>query len=68
MQGDGEEIPRYLRYNQKVRNRRLGKRDCSLLIKDIWREKTNHDAEVFIYYFSVPIDKFSITCMRVTFM
>ena len=29
-----------------MRNRRLGKRDTSLLIKDIWQEKAAHDAEV----------------------
>ena len=29
-----------------MRNRRLGKRDCTLLIRDIWREKAANDAEV----------------------
>ena len=41
-----EGVPKYLQYEGKVRNRRLGKRDCLLLIKDIWREKAAHDAEV----------------------
>ncbi|XP_031561984.1 translin-associated factor X-interacting protein 1-like [Actinia tenebrosa] len=44
-QGTGPEVPRFLRYEGKVRNRRLGKRDTSLLIKDIWQEKAAHDAE-----------------------
>lgn len=44
-QGTGPEIPKYLRFEGQVRNRRLGKRDTSLLIKDIWQEKAAHDAE-----------------------
>ncbi|KAK3586266.1 hypothetical protein CHS0354_006958 [Potamilus streckersoni] len=44
-QGTGPSIPKYLRCEGQVRNRRLGKRDTSLLIKDIWREKIAHDAE-----------------------
>ncbi|KAK2189473.1 hypothetical protein NP493_106g07058 [Ridgeia piscesae] len=43
--GMEEGVPKYLQYEGKVRNRRLGKRDCLLLIKDIWREKAAHDAE-----------------------
>lgn len=39
-------MPKFLRYDGQVRNRRLGKRDTSLLIKDIWQEKAAHDAEV----------------------
>lgn len=42
--GTGPEIPAYLRFNGHVRNRRLGKRDCSLLVRDIWREKAANDA------------------------
>ena len=45
-QGTGPEIPAYLRVDGQVRNRRLGKRDCSLLIRDIWREKAANDAGV----------------------
>lgn len=45
-QGTGPEVPKFLRYEGQVRNRRLGKRDTSLLIKDIWQEKAAHDAEV----------------------
>ncbi|XP_064611191.1 translin-associated factor X-interacting protein 1-like isoform X2 [Liolophura sinensis] len=44
-QGTGPEVPPYLRCEGHVRNRRLGKRDCALLIKDIWREKSAQDAE-----------------------
>ncbi|XP_052229726.1 translin-associated factor X-interacting protein 1-like isoform X2 [Dreissena polymorpha] len=43
-QGTGPSIPKYLQHEGPVRNRRLGKRDASLLIKDIWREKGAHDA------------------------
>ena len=35
-----------MRADGKIRNRRLGKRDTALLIKDIWQEKAAHDAEV----------------------
>lgn len=42
-QGTGPLVPKYLQYDGPVRNRRLGKRDASLLIKDIWREKGAHD-------------------------
>ncbi|KAL4234843.1 Translin-associated factor X-interacting protein 1 [Mactra antiquata] len=43
-QGTGPEVPKYLQHDGPVRNRRLGKRDASLLIKDIWREKGANDA------------------------
>ncbi|XP_069112675.1 translin-associated factor X-interacting protein 1-like [Argopecten irradians] len=44
-QGTGPTVPKYLQVEGPVRNRRLGKRDCSMLIRDIWREKVAHDAE-----------------------
>ncbi|KAL8570488.1 hypothetical protein ACOMHN_034523 [Nucella lapillus] len=44
-QGTDETVPVYLRYEGQVRNRRLGKRDTLLMIRDIWREKTAADAE-----------------------
>ncbi|CAH1779147.1 unnamed protein product [Owenia fusiformis] len=44
-QGVDENVPKYLRFEGQVRNRRLGKRDTALLIRDIWREKASHDAE-----------------------
>ena len=50
LQGTAEEVPMYLRYEGQVRNRRLGKRDLLLLVKDIWREKTVYDAEVSAQY------------------
>ncbi|KAK6185214.1 hypothetical protein SNE40_007497 [Patella caerulea] len=43
--GTGDDVPIYLKYEGSVRNRRLGKRDCALLIRDIWREKAANDAE-----------------------
>lgn len=46
LQGTGPSVPKYLRFDGPVRNRRLGKRDCLLLIRDIWREKAAHDASV----------------------
>ena len=45
-QGTGPEVPKYLSFDGPVRNRRLGKRDTLLLIRDIWREKAASDAEV----------------------
>ncbi|XP_076449888.1 translin-associated factor X-interacting protein 1-like isoform X1 [Babylonia areolata] len=44
-QGTGPEVPKYLSFEGQVRNRRLGKRDTLLLIRDIWREKAVADAE-----------------------
>ena len=41
-------MPKYLSFDGPVRNRRLGKRDTLLLIRDIWREKAASDAEVRI--------------------
>lgn len=46
VQGTGDEVPKYLRYEGKVRNRRVGKRDCLVYIHDIWRKKGVHDAQV----------------------
>ena len=47
-QGTGPEVPKYLSFDGPVRNRRLGKRDALLLIRDMWREKAAADAEVII--------------------
>ncbi|XP_005105955.1 translin-associated factor X-interacting protein 1 [Aplysia californica] len=44
-QGEGPEVPVYLRFEGPVRNRRIGKRDTALLVRDIWREKSASDAE-----------------------
>ncbi|ESO91005.1 hypothetical protein LOTGIDRAFT_191501 [Lottia gigantea] len=44
-QGTGAEVPVYLQHEGPVRNRRISKRDCNLLIRDIWREKSANDAE-----------------------
>ncbi|XP_070537284.1 translin-associated factor X-interacting protein 1-like [Ptychodera flava] len=43
--GRGEDVPKYLRYEGKVKPRKIGKRDLGLLIKDVWREKTVYDNE-----------------------
>lgn len=48
LQGVGDDIPKYLQYSGSVRNRHLNKRDCAMLIKDIWHEKGWHDAQVCI--------------------
>lgn len=44
-QGTGPSVPQYLQFEGSVRNRKLGKRDTALLIRDIWREKSASDAE-----------------------
>ena len=53
--GTGIDVPRYLRLNGRVRNRRLGKRETERLIKDVWIKKEqarNHDplSEFFYVY------------------
>lgn len=37
--GSGDDIPLYLRSDERVRNRRLTKRDLCITIKDVWQEK-----------------------------
>lgn len=37
--GLSEDVPKYLRYEGQVYNRQFSKRDCALLIKDIWRRR-----------------------------
>lgn len=44
-QGTGEAVPVYLRFEGPVKNRKIGKRDTALLVRDIWREKSASDAE-----------------------
>ncbi|XP_067933736.1 translin-associated factor X-interacting protein 1-like [Watersipora subatra] len=65
--GTGDEVPFYLRKEEgTVRNRYLGKRDTTLLIKDVWKEKDIYDtnqgaaernsmSQYFIHYLT---DKF----------
>lgn len=43
--GTGDDVPKYLRYEGKVRNRHVSKRDCLVYIHDIWRKKGLRDAE-----------------------
>lgn len=45
-QGIGFFVLKYLRFDGFVRNRRFGKRDCLLFIRDIWREKVVYDVFV----------------------
>ncbi|CAB3982888.1 Hypothetical predicted protein [Paramuricea clavata] len=44
-QGTGTNIPKYLRYEGKVRNRRISKRDALLLVKDVWQERLSSEIE-----------------------
>ena len=44
--GDG--VPAYLRFEEKVRNRRLGKRDCLLTIKDLWNERYTYSEQLYV--------------------
>lgn len=44
--GTDDNVPEFLHYDGKVRNRNLSKRDCLLVIKDIWHEKIAADNEV----------------------
>lgn len=45
-QGTGANIPKYLRFEGKVKNRRISKRDALLLIKDVWEERLSSEIEV----------------------
>ena len=44
-QGTGANIPKYLRCEGKIRNRRISKRDTLLLIKDVWQERISSEVE-----------------------
>eukprot|EP00163_Fabomonas_tropica_P029092 TRINITY_DN6127_c0_g1_i2.p1 TRINITY_DN6127_c0_g1~~TRINITY_DN6127_c0_g1_i2.p1 ORF type:complete len:892 (-),score=220.77 TRINITY_DN6127_c0_g1_i2:758-3433(-) len=41
--GTGSHIPAYLRVTGKVRNRKISKRDCENMIKDVWVQKAVWD-------------------------
>jgi len=41
--GDAHNIPKYLRFNGKVRRRDLPKRDVELLVNDCWKQKGEFD-------------------------
>ena len=47
-EGDISEIPRFLRCEGEIVNRRIGKRDCAVLINDIWKERIRSKIEVNI--------------------
>ena len=44
--GFGPNVPEFLQFEGQVRNRNLSKRDCLLVIKDVWQEKITADSEV----------------------
>jgi len=44
--GTDEDVPAYLRTTEKVRNRRLGKYDTLVMIKDIWQQKIKEEGKV----------------------
>jgi len=44
-EGDISEIPRFLRCEGEIVNRRIGKRDCAVLVNDIWRERIRSKIE-----------------------
>jgi len=41
--GTGPEVPKFLRWNGRVRNRNMGKAEVEKLIRDVWREKMKLD-------------------------
>lgn len=43
--GHGPEVPQYLRFTGRVRNRHLAKRDTELMLKDIWAQKQKYDRD-----------------------
>lgn len=45
-QGTGANVPKYLRCDGKIRNKRISKRDALLLIKDVWQERRLTKIEV----------------------
>ena len=42
-QGTDANLPKYLHSNERVRNRRLNKRDLLIMIKDVWTEKMENE-------------------------
>lgn len=43
--GTGEDVPVYLRYEGKIRKRKMEKRDVGIIFKEMWAEKGKKDAE-----------------------
>eukprot|EP00163_Fabomonas_tropica_P003924 TRINITY_DN13481_c0_g2_i1.p1 TRINITY_DN13481_c0_g2~~TRINITY_DN13481_c0_g2_i1.p1 ORF type:complete len:847 (-),score=198.89 TRINITY_DN13481_c0_g2_i1:23-2563(-) len=41
--GNGQDVPKYLRYTGKVQNRHLSKGDTEKMINDIWKSKNTYD-------------------------
>lgn len=48
-QGVDESIPKYLRYEGKIRNFRTKKKDVLYFINELWEEKAKYDAQVGIH-------------------
>ena len=74
-EGDISEIPRFLRCEGEIVNRRIGKRDCAVLINDIWKERVRSKIEVNIctvVYTSMSVISlfipFLLLCMYSTFL
>jgi len=42
--GDTPNVPKFLRFNGKVRRRDIPKRDVELLVNDCWKQKAEYDA------------------------
>lgn len=43
--GTGEDVPVYLRYDGKIRKRKMDRRDVGIIFKEMWAEKAKKDAE-----------------------
>ncbi|XP_063951237.1 translin-associated factor X-interacting protein 1-like isoform X1 [Lytechinus pictus] len=43
--GLGDDVPVYMRYEGKLRKRKMDENDAGILIKEIWREKTKQNQE-----------------------
>jgi hypothetical protein len=65
--GTGEDVPLYLRFEGTVHNRHPSKRDCALLIRDIWRQKGRHDAQQRVSGQREKLSDYMYTYLRHTF-
>lgn len=43
--GTGPEVPKYLRFSGKIRNKNLSKHDCELMVKEYWQEKVKYEKD-----------------------
>ncbi|XP_015598134.1 translin-associated factor X-interacting protein 1 isoform X2 [Cephus cinctus] len=65
-QGTDQSVPVFLRYKGKVKNRKLGRREVSILINDIWKNKVVADlntpmGEYILKYFT---ERYHLPIMR----